>query len=181
MGGDICRLMLIVYSCFACLELLVWICLCISSKATQIINLFWHFIRSWHRDAGTGGGGGGSGGNLPPQLGSCGGADPSTLVCQCSSFLFLFVFARELGSLPKIVGQIHGVFRVLGRGYLGPRETFPPPPQLQSSSRAPVMTSQIHRLTLLVAGAGAHLELSRGEPNFFPCIVASRVRKINFT
>ena len=33
-----------------------------------------------------------------------------TLGCRYRSFLFLFVFARELGSLPKIVGQIRGVF-----------------------------------------------------------------------
>ena len=42
---------------------------------------------------------GGQGGNLPPQLGSCGGCPP-TFDCQCRSFLFLFVnFARELGSI----------------------------------------------------------------------------------
>ena len=48
-----------------------------------------------------GGGGQASCPDLPPQLGSCGDTAPSTLDCQCRSFLFLFVFARELGSLPK--------------------------------------------------------------------------------
>ena len=47
------------------------------------------------RDAGAGG----SVGNLPSQLGRCGGAP--TFDCQCRSFLFLFVFARELGALKK--------------------------------------------------------------------------------
>ena len=54
-------------------------------------------------------GGGGSGGNLPPQLGSCGGSPP-TLDCQCRSFIFLFVFARELGPLPKNSGPNPGSF-----------------------------------------------------------------------
>ena len=60
----------------------------------------------------------------------------STFDCQCRSFLFLFVFARELGALKKIEGK-SGEFLVLGRGYLGSRETFAPPPQLRSSSCAP--------------------------------------------
>ena len=49
-------------------------------------------------------------GNLPSQLGSCGGAAPPQLSTvdnfrlstpNFRSFLFLFVFARELGALPK--------------------------------------------------------------------------------
>ena len=52
---------------------------------------------------------------------------PPTFDCQCGSFLFLLVFARELGALPKMMGQIRGVL-VLGRGYLESRETFAPPP-----------------------------------------------------
>ena len=35
---------------------------------------------------------------------------PPTFDCQCRSFLFLFVFARELGALQKMMGQIRGVF-----------------------------------------------------------------------
>ena len=35
---------------------------------------------------------------------------PPTFNCQCGSFLFLLVFARELGALPKMMGQIRGVF-----------------------------------------------------------------------
>ena len=52
---------------------------------------------------------GGSVGNLPSQLGSCGVAPP-TFDCQCRSFLFLFVFAHELGALQKMMGLIRGVF-----------------------------------------------------------------------
>ena len=63
------------------------------------------------REAGTGGGGG-QWGNLtpPPQPGSCVDAAHPSLDCQCRSFLLLLVFARELGSLPKIVGQNPGIF-----------------------------------------------------------------------
>ena len=35
---------------------------------------------------------------------------PPTFDCQCGSFLFLLVSARELGALPKMMGQIRGVF-----------------------------------------------------------------------
>ena len=56
------------------------------------------------------------------------GAPPPTSDCQCRSFLFLFVFARELGSLPKKYWAKSGEFLVFSRGYLGPRETFAPPP-----------------------------------------------------
>ena len=54
------------------------------------------------RDAGAGRGG--HGGTLPPQLGSCGDAappPPPPPTLDCRSCLFLFVFARELGSLTK--------------------------------------------------------------------------------
>ena len=50
-------------------------------------------------------GGGGSGGNLSPQLGSRESATPK--FGMSISFIF---FSRELGSLPKIVGQNRGVF-----------------------------------------------------------------------
>ena len=33
-----------------------------------------------------------------------------TFDCQCRSFLFLFDFARELGALQKMMGQIRGAF-----------------------------------------------------------------------
>ena len=82
------------------------------------------------RDAGTGGGAVGA---TCPHNFEAVGAPPPTLDCESRSFLFLFVFARELRSLPKIVGQIR---EVLGRGYLWtPGDVRP---QLQSSSRAPV-------------------------------------------
>ena len=54
-------------------------------------------------------GAGGSVGNLPSQLGSCGGRRPPTFDYQCRSFLFLFVLAREVGLSQKIVGQIREV------------------------------------------------------------------------
>ena len=55
------------------------------------------------RDAGAGGGGVGSGDNLPPQLGSCGGAAPPPNFGLSMSFIF-FVLSRELGS-PKNSGS----------------------------------------------------------------------------
>ena len=76
-------------------------------------------------------GGGGTVGQLAPTTWKLWESRPPTLDCQCRSFLFLFVFARELGSLPpKIVGQIRGVFRF---GFwvgviLDPGRRFPPPP-----------------------------------------------------
>ena len=48
-------------------------------------------------------------GQLAPHLGSFGSVVPPTLDCRCS-FLFLFVFAHELGSLPKNSGPNRGVF-----------------------------------------------------------------------
>ena len=61
-------------------------------------------------DAGTGGGAVGA--TFPHNFKAVGapGAAPLTLDCHCCSFLFLFVFARELGSLPKNSGQLRGVF-----------------------------------------------------------------------
>ena len=44
-------------------------------------------------------GGGAVGATYPPNLETMGA--PPTLNRQCHLFLFLFVFARELGSLPK--------------------------------------------------------------------------------
>ena len=45
-------------------------------------------------------GGGAVRATYPPNLEAL-GASPPTLDCRCPSFLFLIVFAREPGSLPK--------------------------------------------------------------------------------
>ena len=72
---------------------------------------------------------GGSVGNLPSQLGSCGGAAPQKLsTVNVVHFYFLFVIARELGALPKIVGQIRGVFLFSVGVTLDPGRRLPPPP-----------------------------------------------------
>ena len=55
------------------------------------------------------------------------GAAPPALDCRCRSFLFLFVFARELGPFQKLWAK-SGEFLVLGRRCLGPREKSSPPP-----------------------------------------------------
>ena len=62
--------------------------------------------RHIHRPGNRGGGGRG---RLSLQLLDRRGAAPPTLDCRCRSFLFLFVFARELGSLQRIVGEIRRV------------------------------------------------------------------------
>ena len=49
-------------------------------------------------------------GKLTPQLGSFWSPPPPTLNCRRRSFLFLFVFAREHGSLPKNSGPNQGRF-----------------------------------------------------------------------
>ena len=54
------------------------------------------------RDAGTRGGGG-SGATCRHNFEAV-GSPPPNLGCQCRSFLFLFVFAHEFGSLPKNSG-----------------------------------------------------------------------------
>ena len=77
---------------------------------------------------------GGGGGNFPPHTtrklwGRC----PLNFWLLMSSILFCLFLRVNLGPYQKIVGQIRGVL-VLGRGYLGPRETFalpPPPPQFK--------------------------------------------------
>ena len=74
--------------------------------------------------------GGGQWGSLPPNFGAL---PPPTLNCPCCSFFF----ACELESLPKNSGPNLGSFWFLGRGYLGPQETFAPPPQLKNSSCIP--------------------------------------------
>ena len=61
------------------------------------------------RDTGAGGGGGAVGATCPHNLEAV-GRRPPTLDCQSHSFLFLFVFARELGSLPKNSGPNPGSF-----------------------------------------------------------------------
>ena len=63
---------------------------------------------------------------------------PPILIVNVVHFHLVLFLHVNLGLSQKIVGQIRDFFLVLGRDYLGPRETFaPPPPQLQSSSRAP--------------------------------------------
>ena len=59
-----------------------------------------------YRDAGTGG----QWGKLAPRTLKLWGRRPPTLDCESRSFLFLFVFARELGSLPKNSGPNPGSF-----------------------------------------------------------------------
>ena len=74
------------------------------------------------REPGEVGGGGAVGATCPP-----------TLDCRCRSFLFLVVFARELGSLPKNSGQIQEVFS-FGQGLPwtpGDVCTPPPPPNFK--------------------------------------------------
>ena len=61
------------------------------------------------RDAGTGGGGRAVEATCPTTL-KLWGRRPPTLDCESHSFLFLFVFARELGSLPKNSGTNPGSF-----------------------------------------------------------------------
>ena len=71
------------------------------------------------RDAGAGGGGA-VGATCPHNLEAVGEAPNFWL-----SMSLFFFFARELGSLPeKLVKS--GELLFLGRGYLGPRETFAP-------------------------------------------------------
>ena len=48
---------------------------------------------------------------------------PRNFGLSMSFILFVFVFARELGSLKKVVGQIRE-FLAFVRGSFGPRETF---------------------------------------------------------
>ena len=62
-----------------------------------------------HRDAGAGGGEGAVGATCPPTCKLWELRSP-TLDCRCRSFIFLFVFARELGSLPKNSGLNPGSF-----------------------------------------------------------------------
>ena len=92
-----------------------------------------------------------SGSNLPPKLGSCGGAAHSTLVkTQYKRWLFFsFVcFARILGPSQKCVANPGGFqFRVeltLDPG----RRLSPPPLPLQSSSRSPVSGTAMTPLTI---------------------------------
>ena len=66
------------------------------------------------RVAGTGGAvcvlGGGGLGELAPTTWKLWGHRPLTLDWQCFSFVFVLVFARELGSLQKNTGPKQGVF-----------------------------------------------------------------------
>ena len=50
------------------------------------------------------------------------------IFCLFATFI-LFVFARKLGSIPKIVGQIRGVLLFhLGKGHLEPQKRLRPLP-----------------------------------------------------
>ena len=69
------------------------------------------------------------------------GRCPPTLDSESRLFLFLLVFARELGSIPKNNEPNPGSFLVLGRGYLGPQETFAPPPPNFKVVSAPLYAS----------------------------------------
>ena len=71
------------------------------------------------------GGGGAAGALASPTFGPE-GRRPSNFGLSTSFIFVLFVFARELGSLPKNSWAKSGEFLVLGRGYLGPGETFSP-------------------------------------------------------
>ena len=89
-----------------------------------------------------GGGGGVSGGNLPPQLWSCGGAAPQLWTVIVVHFCFRLFLHENLGLSKKIVGQIRGVFS-FGQGLPWTPGDVCPPPQLQSSSRAPEAHRQV--------------------------------------
>ena len=78
------------------------------------------------------GGGGAVGAICPPNLEAAGAPPPNFGEDgQCKRLLFLGNHVN-LGPSPKIMGK-SGEFLVLGRGYLGPRETFasPPPPNFK--------------------------------------------------
>ena len=89
-----------------------------------------HTYKAFNRDAGTGGGGGAVGATCSHNLEAVGRHPfPPLFTVNVVHFYFcLFLFVNS-GLSPKIVGQIWGVFS-LGRGYLGHRETFAPPPPL---------------------------------------------------
>ena len=70
---------------------------------------------------------GGSGGNSPSQLGNCGGAAHPTWTVNVVHFYFCLVLHVSLGFSQKSRPNL-GSSEVLGRDYLGPRETFAPPP-----------------------------------------------------
>ena len=55
-------------------------------------------------------GAGAVGATCPHNFEAVGALPPPTLDCQRRSFLFLFVFAHELGSLPKNSGPNLGSF-----------------------------------------------------------------------
>ena len=70
----------------------------------------------------------GSGGACPSNFWT-GGALPLQLwTIDVVHFYFCLFLHVTLCPSQKVVGEIRGVFLFLGRGYLGPRETFPPPP-----------------------------------------------------
>ena len=94
-------------------------------------------------------GAGGSGGNLPPQLGGCGGAAPNFGLSMFVLFFFLFLLLLvDLGLSPKIVGQIPGVFS-FGYGLAWtPGDVCPPPPTSKQFSRPWKSASNLSRITL---------------------------------
>ena len=77
-----------------------------------------------HKDTGTGGGGG-SGGNLPPTW-KLWERRPQIWTVDVAHFYFCLFLYVNLGTSQNIMGKIRGVLD-LGRGYLEPLETFPPP------------------------------------------------------
>ena len=80
----------------------------------------------------------GGGGKLPPLTWKRWKLRPPPPPLWTVNFVHLYFglfFVRDFVSPPKIVDEIRGVF-ILGKGYLGPPETFAPP-QLQSSSCVP--------------------------------------------
>ena len=75
---------------------------------------------------------------------------PPTLDCRCRSFIFVFVFACEVGSLPRNNGLNPVIFIfILVRGYLVPRETFAL--QIKSISRGPADIPFTQRASRLLA------------------------------
>ena len=86
--------------------------------------------------------------------GAAGALAPPTLDCRCRSFLFLFVFARELRPLPqKIVGEIRcEVFSFWVGVTLDPRETFclPSPPTSKIVPGPLGASFSVHLLILIV-------------------------------
>ena len=76
-------------------------------------------------------GGGGSGGNLPPQLGSCGGAAPQLRTVNVAHFYFCLFLHVNLGLSQKIVCQIRVVFSFGQGSPWTPGDVCSPPPNFK--------------------------------------------------